>query len=131
MELQLNRAIFFAGGLRFELEAETADDLQTLSAELAVSAPKIAENLGAVVAAGLAVEAFKKDTSGRQNDRPPVASGTQPGKSDIPNCACGIPMNDARGKRYVKGANEGKLYPYEFYKGKDCKANCDPKGKQT
>ena len=121
----MNRVTFYAGGLRFELETETADDLQTQAAELASSAPKTIESLAAVVQAGLAVEAFKKDTSGTVPPKPPVNRGTQPGKSDVPNCKCGIPMTDVRGKTYKTGAKQGQPYDYSFYRSNDCKAKCE------
>jgi hypothetical protein len=125
---QVNRAIFWANGLRLELEADTADDLQTQAADLAVAAPAILESLANVVDAGNAFDAFKKgaDTSGTTAPRPPVNQGAQPGSSGVPNCKCNIPMSDVRGKTYTKGTKMGQPYPYSFYKSKDCRNNCDP-----
>lgn len=49
----------------------------------------------------------------------PAASG------DVPFCACGIPMNDVRGKFYTKGPKQGQPYPNSFYPSRDCQGGCD------
>lgn len=46
--------------------------------------------------------------------------------SDVPSCACGLMMNDVRGKTYQKGPKMGQPYGARFYPSRDCKAGCKP-----
>lgn len=123
----MHKIEFWAGIVKFEISGEDVDDTRRQAADVAANAPAVLQSTAEIVAAARAIKALQGDVKPDTSERPapPVNKGVQPGKSDVPNCECGIPMTDVRGKQYQKGPKKGQNYPFSFYRSNDCKNNCE------
>lgn len=122
---------FVGDGGQVVVRSDSIDDLMSGVAELAENSSKLQDAVTAIGnAMGISGAGSNKPdapvtTTQRRNTGRSVKPGERAAASgDIPNCACGIPMNDVRGKTYRGGPKAGQPYPASFYASRDCKAGC-------